>query len=324
MMILAPTSFLLLTMASIVLAQSADAFIVTPAQSAISTAPPRVGTISKTELSMSNLGDRANRIIKSNINQVASSLENPEKIVEQAVEDMTKDLSKLRASYAEITAAQRKLMKQRENMEAEAVKWFNKASLALKYENEDLAREALARRQQLLDSANELQHDIDAQAPNIDALYNAMQALEGKIIEAKNKKEQIKLRAKQAKLKKDINDMQNEKISGALGSLEGTSSAMATFARMQEKVEAMEAVAEASAEMNEMQDERNAMISPTAKQVDMEFEFKAMEKSAAVDSELEKLKTILGEIEKNPGTYVVTRTIDGSGDDSDEEGEVCP
>ena len=86
---------------------------------------------------MSNLGDRANRIIKSNINQVANSLENPEKIVEQAFEDMSKDLSKLRASYAEISAAQRKLMKQRENMEAEAVKWFNKASLALKYENED-------------------------------------------------------------------------------------------------------------------------------------------------------------------------------------------
>lgn len=284
--------------------------------------PPRVGVMPKTKLSMSDLGDRAARIVKSNINQVANSLENPEKIVEQAVEDMSKDLSKVRSSYAEITAFQRKLMKQRENMEAEAVKWFNKASLALKYENEDLAREALARRQQLLDSANELQQDIDAHTPNIDTLYNAMQALESRIVEAKDKKEQIKLRSKQAKLKKDINDMQNEKISGALGSLEGTSSAISTFARMQEKVEAMEAVAEASAEMNEMQDERNAMISPSAKKVDMEFN--AMERSAAVESELEKLKAMLGEIEENPGTYVVTRTDDAGGAQFDEEGEVSP
>ena len=277
--------------------------------------PPRVGIMPKTELSMDNLGDRAARIVKSNVNEFANSLESPEKIVEQAVEDMQKDLYKVRESYAEITATQRKLMKQRENMEAEAVQWFNKASLALKYENEDLAREALARRQQLLDSASDLQQDIDGQAPNIDNLYNAMQALEGRIVEAKNKKEQIKLRAKQAKLTKDINDAQNEIVSGALGSLEGTSSAMATFDRMQEKVEAIEAVAEASAEMNQVQNASHA------KQIDMDFEFRALEKSAAVDSELEKLKTMLGEIKKNPGTYVVTRTNDGNSK-SDDEGDL--
>lgn len=311
------TSFLLLVTtaltASIALAHSADAFVNVP--SAIPVMPPRVGVMPKTELSMDNLGDRAARIVKSNVNEFANSLESPEKIVEQAVEDMQKDLYKVRESYAEITATQRKLMKRRENMEAEAVQWFNKASLALKYENEDLAREALARRQQLLDSASDLQQDIDGQAPNIDNLYNAMQALEGRIVEAKNKKEQIKLRAKQAKLTKDINDAQNEIVSGALGSLEGTSSAMATFDRMQEKVEAIEAVAEASAEMNQVQNASHA------KQIDMDFEFRALEKSAAVDSELEKLKTMLGEIKKNPGTYVVTRTNDGNSK-SDDEGDL--
>eukprot|EP00563_Minutocellus_polymorphus_P002181 CAMPEP_0181048544 /NCGR_PEP_ID=MMETSP1070-20121207/15493_1 /TAXON_ID=265543 /ORGANISM="Minutocellus polymorphus, Strain NH13" /LENGTH=307 /DNA_ID=CAMNT_0023127337 /DNA_START=112 /DNA_END=1035 /DNA_ORIENTATION=- len=303
------------------LAHPAEAFVNVPVPSATSlVAPPRIGAISQTELSMGNLGDRASRIIKSNINEAVNSLENPEKIVEQAVEDMSNDLAKVRASYAEITATQRKLMKQRENMEADAVKWFNKASLALKYDQENLAREALARRQLLLDSANDLGQDIDAQAPNIDTLYNNMQVLEGRIVEAKRKKEQIKLRAKQARMKKDINDMQNENISGALGSLEGTSSAMATFTRMEEKVEALEAVAEASAEMHEMQDERNAMISPAAKLVDMEFEFKAMEKSAAVDSQLKKLKAMLEEIGQNPGTYVVTGTKDNV--KSDDEGDV--
>jgi len=303
------------------LAHPAEAFVNVPVPSATSlVAPPRIGAISQTELSMGNLGDRASRIIKSNINEAVNSLENPEKIVEQAVEDMSNDLAKVRASYADITAAQRKLMKQRENMEAEAVKWFNKASLALKYDQENLAREALARRQLLLDSANDLGQDIDAQAPNLDTVYSNMQVLEGRIVEAKRKKEQIKLRAKHARTKKDINDMQNENISGALGSLEGTSSAMATFTRMEEKVEALKAIAEASFEMNEMQDERNAMISPAAKLVDMEFEFKAMEKSAAVNSELKKLKTMLEEIDQNPGTYVVTGTKDNV--KSDDAGDV--
>jgi len=252
-----------------------------------------------TTLSMS-LGDRSARIAKANINSFLKSLEEPEKIINQAVTDMSKDLAKIRASYAEVTVTQRKLMKQRENSEAEAAKWFNKASLALKYGKEDLAREALARRQQLLDTADSLQEQIDMQAASIDKLYDGMQALDGKISEARGKKAQVIARAKRARLQKEVSDMQNEKISGALGSLDGTSSALAAFLRMEDKIEALEAAAEASAEISRM-GEMNSI-----EKVDLELEFKALEKSATVDAELAKLKGLLSRVEENPGTYIVT------------------
>ena len=196
-------------------------------------------------------------------------------------------------------------MKQMEDSEAEAAKWFNKASLALKHGKEDLAREALARRQQLLDTADSLQEQIDMQAASIDKLYDGMQALDSKISEARGKKAQIIARAKRARLEKEVNDMQNEKISGALGSLEGTSSALAAFSRMEEKIEALEAAAEASAEIVKI-GEMNANAPSGPEKVDLELEFKALEKSATVDAELAKLKGLLSEVKENPGTYVVT------------------
>lgn len=55
-----------------------------------------------------NLADRFFRVVKANINSVLQNLEDPEKILEQAVEDMQKDLIKIRQSYAEVSATQKR------------------------------------------------------------------------------------------------------------------------------------------------------------------------------------------------------------------------
>ena len=46
-----------------------------------------------------NLGERFVRLVKSNVNQVISNLEDPEKVLEQAVADMQKDLVKVCLLY---------------------------------------------------------------------------------------------------------------------------------------------------------------------------------------------------------------------------------
>ena len=264
-----------------------------------------------------SIGDRSSRIVKANVNNFLKSLEEPERIINQAVEDMSKDLNKIRGTYADVTVTQRKLMKQKENAEAEAAKWFNKATLALKHGNEDLAREALSRRQHLLDQADTLHEQIEMQASSIDKLYDGIQALEGKIREARGKKEEIIARAKKARLQKEVNDMQQEIVSNVFGSLEGTSSALAAFARMEEKVEALEAVAEASAEMKRLEGMKSN-DDEDAKDFDLEFEFNALERQSAVDSELNKLKGLLSEVDKSPpGTYVVTGGGGGGANDDE-------
>jgi len=184
----------------------------------------------------------------------------------------------VRQAYAEATASQRRLQRQKDQVEAIASDWYNRAQLALRRgNNEGLAREALARRQAELDKANTLGLQIDSQTAAIDKLYAAMNALEGKIREAASTKEQLIARARTAKTTTAVNDM----LSGLTGK-----TAMDAFNRMQEKVEALEAAAEASTEMS---------LLPGGVDVSLENDFRLLEQSSAVDLELEKMKSQMNE-----------------------------
>lgn len=226
-----------------------------------------------------NLFDRFQRVAKSNINNVLKNLEDPEKIMNQAVEDMQADLVKVRQSYAEVTATQRRLMKQKEAADELANDWYGRAQLALEKGNDALAKEALTRRQQQVEVANDLQAQLDVQASSIDQLYTGMQALESKIMEAKAKKDQLVARTRTAQSTQKVNDM----LSGISGK-----TSMDAFSRMEDKVEALEASAEVSAEMGALG--ANALPGGS----DIEKEFKMLEASNAVDDELKKMKGLLG------------------------------
>jgi len=234
---------------------------------------------SSTNLQM-NLFDRFTRVAKANINSVLKNMEDPEKILNQAVEDMQSDLVKVRQSYAEVTATQRRLLKQKEQADSLAQDWYQRAQLALQKGNEGLAKEALTRRQQQVDEAKNLQEQLDFQNDSIDKLYEGMQALESKILESKSKKEQMVARARTAQSTQKVNDM--------LGGITGKTS-MDAFNRMEEKVEALEAAAEVSAEMGSI----GGNMLPGSAPSSLENEFRALEGASSVDDELAKLKGML-------------------------------
>lgn len=175
---------------------------------------------------------------------------------------------------------QRRLLKQKEQADALAQDWYNRAQLALKSGNEELAREALNRRQQQVEVAEGLQLQIDQQADAVDKLYEGMQTLEAKIMESKAKKEQMVARARTAQSTQKVNDM--------LGGITGKTS-MDAFNRMEEKVEALEAAAEVSAEMGTIGG--NAL--PGSAESSIEKQFAMLEGQSAVDDELQRMKGML-------------------------------
>lgn len=179
---------------------------------------------------------------------------------------------KVRQAYAEATASQRRLQRQKDQVEAIASDWYSRAQLALQRSNEGLAREALARRQAELDKANALRMQMESQKVAVEKLYAAMNALEERIREAASTKEQLVARARTAKTTASVNDM----LSGLTGK-----TSMDAFNRMEQKVEALEAAAEASAEMS---------LLPSGVDRSVEADFRLLEQSSAVDQELEKMK----------------------------------
>jgi len=180
---------------------------------------------------------------------------------------------KIRQAYAESTATLRLLQRQKEEVEAEGDGWYSRADLALRRGKETLAREALSRRQAFVDKAHGLEDQLNTQRVASDKLYEAMTALEMKIKEAVSKKQQLIARAKTAKSMQQVNDM--------LSGLGGGKNSMSAFIRMEEKVEALEAAAEASADLTLIPDST------------MESEFRFLEQSLEVENELAKMKRML-------------------------------
>jgi phage shock protein A len=218
--------------------------------------------------------DRFSRVVSSNVNKLVKNMEDPEKILDQAVEDMQRDLVKIRQSYAEISATQKRMESQKKQADDNATEWYRRAQLALEKGDEELAREALSRRQTQVEIADGLGTQITTQNASIDKLFVSMQALEVKITDAKRNKDAMIARARTAKTTTQVNDMLNTMTGQSSNSMEA-------FDRMKAKVEAMEAEAEVAGELA-------ATSSGTS--VSLEEKFKALEGNSVVDDELENLR----------------------------------
>lgn len=218
----------------------------------------------------------------------------------QALIDMQNDLVKVRQSYAEITSSQRRLANERDEAEAEADRWYKRAQLAMKTGNDGLAKEALIRKQQQMEVVNKIQLQIDGQAVAADKLYDGLRALEAKIMEAKQRKAEFVARAKAAESTQKVNDM----LSGVTGN-----TSMDAFKRMEEKVEALEAAAEASAEMAGL-----ALPGSSSSTSEIENEFLLLEGNAAVEEEFTRMKTKMlgGSTEKSKVSIKSEKIFDPS------------
>lgn len=212
------------------------------------------------------LFDRISRVVRANINDVVSKAEDPEKILEQTIIDMQEDLVQLRQAVASAIASQKRTQQQYNQAQTESNNWQQRAQLALQKGDETLAREALVRKKTHAETAASLKAQLDQQSGMVDNLKRNLIALEGKISEAKTKKDMLKARASAAKA--------NEQLNATVGRM-GTGSAMAAFERMEEKVLQMEARSQAAAEIAG---------------ADLESKFALLESGSDVDLELEAMK----------------------------------
>ncbi len=215
------------------------------------------------------LFDRIGRVFRANLNDMVSKAEDPEKILEQAVIDMQEDLVQLRQAVAQAIAQQKRSEQQLNQNSTEAGNWQRRAQLALQKGDENLAREALMRKKSYADAAETLKVQLEQQTNQVDTLKRNLIGLESKISEAKTKKNMLKARAKAAEA--------NRQLQNTIGNI-GTSSAMAAFERMEEKVLSLEAESQAAGE-----------IGGTG----LEQQFAQLEAGSGVDDELSALKAQL-------------------------------
>jgi len=233
------------------------------------------------------LFDRIVRVVKANINDVIAKSEDPEKILERAVLQMQEDLIQLRQAVAAAIATKKRTERDIKNAQSYADSWYSRAQLALQKGEEQLARDALVRRKSYLETAIAMRKQLSSQSTIIDQIKQDLRVLEGKIAEARMKKDLYIARARSAQAAAKMNEMLDRfHPSGTINA----------FERMEEKVLQLEARSEAISQLGSNE---------------LEKKFAALESGNDIDTELAGLKqNIAGHSPDQPSEKGKNQEID--------------
>src|SRR5262245_50239369 len=139
---------------------------------------------------MSILG-RIGDLLSANINSMLDKAEDPEKMANEYLRQLTDELYEAKTNVAAAMADETKLQQKMLTFQGESDQWQNKAEAALRGGDEGLAKAALARKVQAQKMADQYKEQYTAQEQQVDALQEALANLETRIAETKAKKELI-------------------------------------------------------------------------------------------------------------------------------------
>ena len=241
--------------------------------------------------------DRLSTMLRSNINDLISRAENPEKMLNQLITDMKSQLAKAKQQVASAIADEKKLQADAESMRKQSEDWERRAMLAVQEGRDDLAKQALLRYNEALQGAQQLHETWVKHKAETESLKGSLRSLNDKIEEAKRKKNILIARARRAEAQQRI----QETMSGM-----SDKSAFESFERMTEKIENQERKAIASAEL-QAEFEGDTLIE----------QFKSLEYKGSADQQLLELKSKMGMI--GPGGGGAKQIGKGRGDTVDAE-----
>lgn len=210
---------------------------------------------------------RLRDLTMSNVNAIIDKAEDPVKMTDQYIRDMTEDLEDAEKAVAAQIAIEKKFKQLYEEQEALVSKRNQQAHTAAQAGNADLARRALEEKKAAEAKLVEYKASFDQNKAAADNLRGKLEEMRKQLTQMKNKRETLVARYNAAKAQTEI----NKAMSGF-----SSDSASAGLKRMEDKMLAAEAQAEASNEM-----------SSGNKSLDDEFE--KLGKDQAVEDELAAL-----------------------------------
>ncbi len=186
--------------------------------------------------------DRLSTLIRSNISDLISRAENPEKMLNQLIVDMRTQLAKAKQQVASAIADEKRLSAQAEQEKKLAEDWEKRAVLAVQEGRDDLAKQALLRHNEHAQNYVGLHETWVKHREETDRLKLSLRQLNDRIEEAKRKKNILIARQKRAEAHKRIQETMSSM---------SDKSAFETFERMAEQIEHEERKLLAAAEVNE-------------------------------------------------------------------------
>ena len=216
-------------------------------------------------------------IMAANINALLDKCEDPEKMIDQTMRNLTKDLGEVKKETAAVMADEQRCKRELEECNKEIAKMQTYAEKALLAGNEADAMKFLEQKNTLTAKQTSLQQTYDVAAANALKMRQMHDKLVKDINELDSRRDAIKAKMKVAKTQQKLNKMTS--------TMSDSASSIGAFERMEAKANAMLDQANAMTELN-LSTEESTVDSLAAK-------YDAAP-DAAVKDELEALKAKMG------------------------------
>lgn len=215
-------------------------------------------------------------IMASNVNALLDKMENPEKMIDQTIRNLEKDLREVKSETATVMAEEARAQRNLEECQNEVNKFQEYAIKALQSGNEKDAKAFLTQKVSKEEELSALQQSADVAELNSKRMCSMHTKLAQDLDALRAKQSEIKAKFAAAAAQEKLNNMQTNSKTGA--------SSMDTFKRLEEKA-------------NKALDKANAMAKLSAPEDDHDLE-DLMSKydnasKSSVDDELERLKASL-------------------------------
>lgn len=218
---------------------------------------------------------RLKDIFLSHVHSTLDSMEDPEKMISLLIAELDEKTTSLRTQIVASTAELADLRKELAGIDGKIARWEERARLAVDKGRDDMAREALLEKKNLVERQSVVSSDISQVEGIIASQKEQLGKMTDKMQEIQDKKRSFTSRAVRAKQKKEV--------AKVLAETDGTS-IMERFSAMESKIERMEADAE--------------VAGWETKKASPETTFAQMERDEEVEKELLELKA--GLIKKAP------------------------
>ena len=231
---------------------------------------------------------RATQVLSANFNALLDKADDPRKSLDQTLIEMREQIHAAKKEVVSGVASEKQWKKKVEELDQEVDKWSARAELAVKSNDDVLAREALVQKRRAVGERDRAEAERGQQRANALEMKEALERMERKVKEIELRKNTIATQAQIAKAGGGVEGL------GKVGSGAG---AFDEFRRMEDKIENVENSVLAQSEVNAALDGRGpGGLSPA----EVEAKFRALESGAAaspaspakseVEDELQALK----------------------------------
>ena len=157
-----------------------------------------------------NLLERVLTLLRANLNSMVEKAEDPEKVLRQLQLDMRNQLVQVKTQVATAIAESRKLQSRNKEKKAEAETWMKKAEQAIQHNNDDAARAALTRYNDIIKQAQRYQQQQEEQEQLVVTMRSALRQLEAKLSEVETTIDLLVARKRNAVLQQRVFDALNK------------------------------------------------------------------------------------------------------------------